>query len=134
MDHPGLLYGKKFSQQATTIGLPLWYGLGSITGNIPQIGLKGLKLVATVPLMTLAFVLTPTPAGENSTVDQYVLNSKGGKQNLWDDQLSPLSNQQLKEKEAAAKGAKDTQLQQKIKKEWKRRGESNQQKRNSRGY
>ncbi|KAA0991026.1 DUF6443 domain-containing protein [Dyadobacter aurulentus] len=53
------VYGTKYNQQATTIGLPFWYGLRGIE-NIPQIGLKGIKLAVTVPLMVLALVLTPT--------------------------------------------------------------------------
>ncbi|MCU7375760.1 RHS repeat-associated core domain-containing protein [Paucibacter sp. O1-1] len=54
--------------EATTIGLPLWYSLGAFAENAPQVGLNALKVGVTIPLMTLAFVLSPTSAGEGSTV------------------------------------------------------------------
>ncbi|WP_198034384.1 colicin E3/pyocin S6 family cytotoxin [Dyadobacter tibetensis] len=67
------VYGKRESQ-ATTIGLPWWYSLGAFTENIPQISLNSLKVAATIPLMTLAFVLTPTQAqapGVNPEIRYY---------------------------------------------------------------
>jgi hypothetical protein len=59
--------------------------------------LNALKVGVTIPLMTLAFVLSPTPAGGNSTVDQYVLNSHQGERNWRDDkQLSEGEIRKLK--------------------------------------
>jgi RHS repeat-associated protein len=55
--------------------------------------------------------------------------SKGGKQGLWDDELSPLSNEALSAAKKIAKAIKDTQTIGRINKEEKRRGERNKQKR-----
>ncbi len=57
------------------------------------------------------------------------LNSKGGKQNLWDDELSPLSNEALAEEYFKAKRERNKERVQKIQKEQKRRGSRNKQKR-----
>lgn len=62
------------------------------------------------------------------------LFSKGGKQNKYDNQLSPLSNETLQQLEKVARAASNTQLLRKIKTEWKKRGEANKQKRQSIGY
>ena len=88
---------------ATTIVLPLWYSLGAFAENAPQIGWNafktGVKVGITIPLMIGAFVLTPTPAGSGSTVDQYVLNSHQGARNWRDDKLlSPGEINKLKKK------------------------------------
>jgi hypothetical protein len=60
--------------EATTIGLPLWYSLGAFAENAPQVGLNVLKVGVTIPLMTLAFVLSPTSVGEGSTVNPPTVN------------------------------------------------------------
>ncbi|WP_445438762.1 DUF6443 domain-containing protein [Dyadobacter pollutisoli] len=60
--------------EATTIGLPLWYSLGAFAENAPQVGLNALKVGVTIPLMTLAFVLSPTSVGEGSTVNPPTVN------------------------------------------------------------
>ena len=57
------------------------------------------------------------------------VQSKGGKQNLWDDEISPLSNQELQDLKAKAKSEKDTKTLQRVVKEEKRRGDRNKQKR-----
>ena len=65
--------------------------------------------------------------GQSINWDQFRF-TKGGKQNIYDDELSPLSDEALKALEQAAKVAKNTQLLQKIIKEWKRRAVRNNQK------
>jgi RHS repeat-associated protein len=57
------------------------------------------------------------------------LFSKGGKQNLWDDQLSPLSPEQLQSLKEKAQAENNTELLRKIQREEKRRGDRNKQKR-----
>jgi hypothetical protein len=54
---------------------------------------------------------------------------KGGKQGLWDDELSPLSNEALRAAKDAAKAAGDNVKIGKINREEKRRGDRNKQKR-----
>ncbi|GEM_PF-4963142 len=58
-----------------------------------------------------------------------VLQSKGGKQNLWDDELSPKALKELLDLLAKAKLAGDRELIRRIQKELKRRGIRNNQKR-----
>ncbi len=48
--------------------------------------------------------------------------SKGGKQNIWDDELSPLSLEKLKEIYQKAKEEGDDEMLARLKKEAKRRG------------
>lgn len=58
--------------------------------------------------------------GTNAT--QQVLNAKVPKQNLWDDELSPLDLQVLKELYQKAKELGDQKLLKRLQKEAKRRG------------
>jgi len=55
--------------------------------------------------------------------------SKGGKQNIWDDQLSPLSDAELAALKAGAIASGDAALKKRVDKEEKRRGTRNKQKR-----
>jgi RHS repeat-associated protein len=72
-----------------------------------------------------------SPDNTNRYLPPYIVQSKGGKQNIWDDQLSPLSLEQLQQKKKEAIDSKDTKLIKKIEREEKRRGDRNIQKRNS---
>lgn len=82
-------------------------------------------------LLTVALVFTPasTNDGEMEHLKKMQLNSKGGKQNLWDDELSPLTDAQLEAEFLKARAAGDTQRLQKLVKEEKRRGQRNKKKR-----
>ncbi len=58
------------AQNASTVALPLTLSLplAGLGEKVTEISLNGLKAIATVPLMTLAFVLTPTTANAPAPV------------------------------------------------------------------
>ena len=91
------------------------------------INLKIVVIIAMALLSTIFMVSYFVSQSSTTTIE--ILHSKGGKQNIWDDELSHLEDFDLIEMLRQARKAKNKKLVKRIEKELKRRKQRNKQKR-----
>lgn len=95
--------------------------------SIPKIKFHLRKIIFIIALFSITLGVIYFVSQSSKTAIE-ILNSKGGKQNLWDDELSPMALEELFDLLAKAKLAGNSELIQRIQKELKRRGIRNKQK------